>query len=179
MMHAIADGATMAVAECQRQFIDERWNCSTQSTARRYRRHGRNRRSVFGSGLISGTKEAAFVYALSSAAVAYSVTRDCSKGLIEDCGCDKSWPHHQDVSAEFNWGGCSDNIAWGREMSRKFIDIQEHPRSKMRRKHIRQKVRKRWRNEVTVNLNNNRIGREVNMFFRKKSKAKIIVNGFR
>ena len=152
----------MAVTECQRQFTDERWNCSTSTPVRRFHRSRRRRRSVFGPGLISGTKEAAFVYAVSSAAVAYSVTRDCSKGLIEDCGCDKSWPQHAHISSEFTWGGCSDNIAWGKEMSRKFIDVQEHPKPIFKRKkNARKRLRKRWKNEITVNLNNNRIGREV------------------
>ena len=158
MMNSVAEGASMAVSECQRQFIDEAWNCSTQAS-RPYRR--RRRRSVFGSGLTSGTKEAAFVYAVSSAAVAYSITRDCTKGLIQDCGCDKSWPGHEDATPVFNWGGCSDNIAWGKEMSRKFIDVQEDLKLRSRRKHLSRKTKKRWRNEVTVNLHNNREGREV------------------
>ena len=163
MMNSVADGASLAVEECQRQFSSERWNCSTQYPMRNYGRTRRRRRSVFGPELISGTKEAAFVYAVSSAAVAYSVTRDCSKGLIEDCGCDKSWPQHAHISSHFKWGGCSDNIAWGKEMSRKFIDIQEHPKLfyKRKTKKSRKRLRKRWKNEVTVNLNNNKIGREV------------------
>ena len=166
MMNSVADGASLAVEECQRQFSNERWNCSTQTPVRGFQRARRRRRSVFGTGLTSGTKEASFVYAVSSAAVAYSVTRDCSKGLIEDCGCDKSWPQHAHISSKFKWGGCSDNIAWGKEMSRKFIDVQEHPKPPYRRKkQSRRKLKKRWKNEVTVNLNNNRIGREVRKVF--------------
>lgn len=39
--------------------------------------------------LCTGTREAAFVHALSSAAVAVAVTRGCSRGELERCGCDR------------------------------------------------------------------------------------------
>ena len=39
--------------------------------------------------LSTGTREAAFVHALSSAAVAVAVTRGCSRGELERCGCDR------------------------------------------------------------------------------------------
>ncbi|VDL76920.1 unnamed protein product [Nippostrongylus brasiliensis] len=37
-----------------------------------------------------GTRESAFVHAVSAAGVAYRVTRDCARGLNERCGCDQS-----------------------------------------------------------------------------------------
>ena len=40
--------------------------------------------------LATGTKEAAFVYALTSAVTVYIVTKACSAGIIEGCGCDTS-----------------------------------------------------------------------------------------
>lgn len=39
--------------------------------------------------LDTGTREAAFVHALSSAAVAVAVTRACTRGELERCGCDR------------------------------------------------------------------------------------------
>lgn len=39
--------------------------------------------------LNSGTREAAFVHALSSAAMAVAVTRACTRGELERCGCDR------------------------------------------------------------------------------------------
>ena len=45
--------------------------------------------TVFGSVVLKeGTREAAFVHAISAAGVAYRITKDCSRGLIERCGCD-------------------------------------------------------------------------------------------
>ena len=40
--------------------------------------------------LILGTRESAFVHAISSAGVAHALTRACSKGELENCGCDRS-----------------------------------------------------------------------------------------
>lgn len=38
----------------------------------------------------SGTREMAFVHAISSAGVAHALTRACSSGELENCGCDRS-----------------------------------------------------------------------------------------
>ncbi|CAK8686121.1 unnamed protein product [Clavelina lepadiformis] len=154
IMSSVVEGATLALTECQRQFENEKWNCSTQER-RRIRK-----RSLFGRSLTSGTRESAFVYAVSSAAVAFSVTRDCRRGHIDGCGCDMSWPHRAQKVSGFDWSGCSDNIAWGAEMSRVFIDAEESTRLHRRGRNKRWKERKRARNEMTINLNNNRVGRE-------------------
>ena len=37
-----------------------------------------------------GSREAAFVYAISSAGVVHAITRDCSKGDLLNCACDPS-----------------------------------------------------------------------------------------
>ena len=37
-----------------------------------------------------GTREMAFVHAISSAGVAHALTRACSSGELENCGCDRS-----------------------------------------------------------------------------------------
>ena len=40
--------------------------------------------------LLTGTREMAFVHAISSAGVAHALTRACSSGSLENCGCDRS-----------------------------------------------------------------------------------------
>ena len=40
--------------------------------------------------LLLGTREMAFVHAISSAGVAHALTRACSSGELENCGCDRS-----------------------------------------------------------------------------------------
>ncbi|XP_065163036.1 protein Wnt-1 isoform X1 [Atheta coriaria] len=141
---AIAKGANMAIHECQYQFRNRRWNCSTRNFLR-----GKN---LFGKIVDRGCREAAFIYAITSAAVTHSIARACSEGSIETCNCDfshhKGRPHSSNSPAvsgvrDWEWGGCSDNIAFGFRFSREFVDTGERGRS------LREKM----------NLHNNEAGR--------------------
>ncbi|XP_056142089.1 wingless-type MMTV integration site family, member 4b [Lampris incognitus] len=113
VMVSIRKAAEMVIEECQHQFSNRRWNCSTTP-------RGVN---VFGRVMNQGTREAAFVHALSSAAVAVAVTRACSRGELERCGCDRKV---RGVSPEgFQWSGCSDNLSYGVAFSQTFVDEPE------------------------------------------------------
>jgi len=96
-----------------------------------------------------GTREASFVHAISSAGVAHAVTRSCSSGELENCGCDRSL---RGMSPEgFQWSGCSDNVDFGVTFSRTFVDAQD-----------RRKSRKKPRNPISLmNLHNNEAGRKL------------------
>lgn len=103
---------------------------------------------VFSLGwFFSGSREAAFVYAISSAGVVYALTRACSQGELKNCNCD---PHKrgrsQDDRGEFDWGGCSDNINYGIKFAKTFIDARERTVRDAR---------------ALMNLHNNRCGRTV------------------
>uniref|UniRef100_A0A8C9R2D8 Protein Wnt n=1 Tax=Scleropages formosus TaxID=113540 RepID=A0A8C9R2D8_SCLFO len=138
MMDAVRRGARLAVDECQHQFRNRRWNCSMLDT-----------QPIFGKVVTQGTREAAFVYAVSSASVAFEVTRACSSGELHKCGCDRSvygsspegrWPG-------FQWSGCSDNIAYGVAFSASFVDVHERNKGSSP-------------GRVLMNLHNNEAGRK-------------------
>lgn len=97
----------------------------------------------------SGSREAAFVYAISSAGVVYALTRACSQGELKMCNCD---PHKRgrsgDERGDFDWGGCSDNINYGMKFAKAFIDAKERTVRDAR---------------ALMNLHNNRCGRTVSV----------------
>lgn len=82
-----------------------------------------------------------------SAAVTHSVSRACSEGAIESCTCDYS--QRGPSGADWEWGGCSDNIQFGVKFSREFVDAGEKGRD------IR----------YMMNLHNNEAGRVVSLPF--------------
>ena len=77
---------------------------------------------------ISESRETAYIYAIFSAGVMYSVTRACSRGKLDRCGCDQN-VRTVDTGGKFEWGGCSDNIRFGHRFSKEFVDSNEMRRS--------------------------------------------------
>ncbi|XP_066995043.2 protein Wnt-16 [Anabrus simplex] len=143
-IRSVSDGARRGIQECQYQFRNERWNCTTRD----------HEEDVFGI-LSRGSKETAFIYAVTSAGVVHAVTQSCSSGNLTECSCDSS---HQGKSTQqgWKWGGCSDNLKYGVEFARKFVDapdlVKPDPTSK----------RKKARNKrMQMNLHNNEAGRQV------------------
>ncbi|KFM60681.1 Protein Wnt-4, partial [Stegodyphus mimosarum] len=111
-MDSVRQGALLSVAECQWQFRTRRWNCSTVNGTR-----------IFGKVLSEGTREAAFVHAISAAGVAHTVTRACSSGALGRCGCDRTVRGYSPEG--FQWSGCSDNVAYGTAFSKSFVDARD------------------------------------------------------
>ncbi|XP_054044683.1 protein Wnt-4-like [Rissa tridactyla] len=133
-MEAVKRGAELAVEECQHQFHSRRWNCSTLQGLQ-----------VFGKVAIQGTRESAFIHAISAAGIAFAVTRACSRGELEKCGCDRKI---RGVSPEgFQWSGCSDNLSYGIAFSQAFVDNPERSRGISS-------------SRVLMNLHNNEAGRK-------------------
>lgn len=95
-----------------------------------------------------GTREAAFVHSISSAGVAYAVTRSCSQGKLgRKCGCDQTYNGMSDEG--FKWAGCSDDIQYGIDFSKKFVDARERGRKEENPA------------RVLMNVHNNGAGRRV------------------
>ena len=102
-----------------------------------------------------GTRETAFIHAITSAGVAYSVTRSCSAGIFPNCDkCDRTKKGNVDKSGEWKWGDCNDNVYDGLSFAEEFIDSAEKYVDRIRRSRRRHLRR-------TMNLHNNGAGRLV------------------
>ncbi|XP_074648411.1 protein Wnt-1-like [Tubulanus polymorphus] len=135
-LQAIVKGASSAVQECKYQFQHSRWNCPTAESG-----HGGN---IFGKILRIGSRETAFIYSITSAAVSHHIARGCSDGQIYTCHCTYNRPT---TGQHWQWGGCNDKAAvtFGYKFSRHFVDVVEKGRD-MR---------------YMMNLHNNEAGRLV------------------
>ncbi|XP_051790184.1 protein Wnt-8a-like isoform X2 [Erpetoichthys calabaricus] len=128
---SVQAGAESGIEECKHQFAWDRWNCP--ESALQLSTH---------NGLRSATKETSFVHAISSAGVMYTLTRNCSMGDIDNCGCDDS-RNGQPGGRGWIWGGCSDNVVFGDKISKEFVDALETGQD----------------SRAAVNLHNNEAGR--------------------
>ncbi|XP_028393131.1 protein Wnt-1-like isoform X2 [Dendronephthya gigantea] len=113
LVETIASAAQMAINECQRQFKDRKWNCSST-----------NPYNVFGQILQRACRETAFVYAITAAAVSYSISRACADRQLRSCTCDKSNEGVVDKDG-WQWGGCGDNIRFADKFARRFLNSAE------------------------------------------------------
>lgn len=98
---------------------------------------------MFTYDFLVASRESAFVHAITSAGVVHEVTRACSQGELKDCTCDTN--HNMTSEEGFEWGGCSDNIAYSLRIAKLFVDSVEQDRDA----------------RAKMNLHNNFVGRRV------------------
>ncbi|XP_024244605.1 protein Wnt-6-like [Oncorhynchus nerka] len=143
IVHEVAKGAKLGVRECQYQFRFRRWNCTSQN-------------KYFGKILQQDIRETAFVYAITAAGVTHAVTQACSMGELLQCGCEATRSRAPPRPASFStttsvegvkweWGGCGDDVEFGYEKSKQFMDAK----------------RKKGKSDIRtlIDLHNNEAGR--------------------
>uniref|UniRef100_A0A182TXY1 Protein Wnt n=1 Tax=Anopheles melas TaxID=34690 RepID=A0A182TXY1_9DIPT len=72
----------------------------------------------------AGNRETAYLSAINSASLAWTITRFCTKGELTTCQCDRI-PRNKH-STKWTWGGCSEDIKYGIKQARSFTDPQEN-----------------------------------------------------
>ncbi|EEC05588.1 putative AmphiWnt4 [Ixodes scapularis] len=108
-MPHVVEASQLAVDACQETFRDRRWNCSSVLRA-----------PDLMADLTAGTREQAFVYALSSASLTQTWARACGQGRLTGCGCGRA--PREPPQGDFKWGGCADNVRFGARLARAFTD---------------------------------------------------------
>ncbi|KAI6187171.1 Protein Wnt [Aphelenchoides besseyi] len=98
-----------AIAECQKQFANEPWDCVLRS-------------GLNDVHLKLQSKERALIWALTSSSTAQSLAKRCARGLDANCGCGRL-PTESSLNKTFLWGGCSDNFKFGNRFTRKLLAV--------------------------------------------------------
>ncbi|CAF1166223.1 unnamed protein product [Rotaria sordida] len=114
IMPFICSGTNLALEQCQTQFKNRHWNCTLFKD-----------NDLIGNILDSGTKESAYVHALTSAGIAYAITKACTNGRLNSCGCDMTITDKY-LNESIRWTGCSDNVLFATEIARKFVNFREY-----------------------------------------------------
>ena len=81
---------------------------------------------------LTASRESAFVYSVTAAAVVHEVAHACRRNELTNCTCVTN--DEEKSQKDFEWGGCGDNIAYGLRFAKLFVDSVEHerdPRAKM------------------------------------------------
>uniref|UniRef100_H2ZB90 Protein Wnt n=1 Tax=Ciona savignyi TaxID=51511 RepID=H2ZB90_CIOSA len=103
VVNEIRKGIQNGAYNCAREFRTSRWNC-TQTP-----------KNFYAKALWQTTRETSFVQAVTSAAMTYAITIACSHGDIPECGCS--------IVDKFDWEGCDDNVAFGYQKTRQFLNL--------------------------------------------------------
>lgn len=127
------------------------------------------------SAFIAGTREQAFVYAMSAAAAVWRLARGCALGNLAACSC-ATPPRREPPSPSalispssfttmsvsfdtlsarnsFKWGGCGDDVRSASRMAKRFLQGASPPGTGGTAKFMH-----------AINMHNNRAGRRVSVY---------------
>lgn len=102
----------MALENCQKQFQWDKWNCPTKDFLIKQ-----------SANLLD--RETAFIQAITTASLVYTVTKNCSRGELIGCGCDLKKVNED----EFIWSGCSDHVDQAEIIAEHFLEKTATKRS--------------------------------------------------
>lgn len=117
LQDSIAHSVEIALQNCQNQFKWDRWNCPSVDFL-----------SKKSATLLD--RESAFVQTITIAALIYTVTKNCSRGEIDGCGCGK----HQRIrynEADDVWRArpdCSDQVDVSERITRGLFEQTHNSR---------------------------------------------------
>ena len=101
---------------------------------------------------MTGSKEAAFVHAITSAALVHSVSKSCSSGDLRECTCaGRRVDRRASSRIRLEWIGCNDDVNYGVWLSKTFADPVADGRQSSRKK----------KGIIAANIHNNAAGRLV------------------
>ncbi|XP_068702197.1 protein Wnt-16-like isoform X1 [Montipora capricornis] len=151
LIPTLRHGANLGITECKNQFEKERWNCSTTNSS-----------SVFGEVINIGSREAGFVYAITSAGVVHAASKACRLGNLSECACETRRKRKQQFSG-WEWGGCDDDVKFGISLSKMFVDAPEYTARAQIFMVTDRKARsaRAKKGRYLMNLHNNEVGRRV------------------
>ncbi|XP_022912686.2 protein Wnt-11b-1-like [Onthophagus taurus] len=159
-MPHVEAAASLASTTCKTIFQNRRWNCSSIDKA-----------PFLTPELTRATREQAYVYAISAASLTFTMAKACASGSLHHCTCAN--PPKEPPGENFKWGGCGDNIRWGSNFAKKFVDTVEKFNAKSTRDddnlELQQEIKtyhdrkmaKLKGHIATINLHNNKIGRKI------------------
>ncbi|VIO95612.1 wnt family protein [Brugia malayi] len=115
---AAYEGMQDAMSQCKEQMRFQPWDCSQVITVLQDPPI-----------LRLGTRESAYLWALSSAGAAWGVATACSQGWLPDCSCSG----RDELKQNWEWGGCSYGVQFGIITSRKLLTRSATSRSPLRK----------------------------------------------
>ena len=95
--------------------------------------------------IFTGSREQAYVYALSAAILSQTVAKACGRGASTKCGCGQE--PNEPAPGDFKWGGCGDDVNFGILFSKWFTD-SPWTKPKDSKNHL-------------INIHNSEVGRKV------------------